>query len=277
MSTPHQVISPYPRKTKPIKTNFSLDWPLVTSTKHSTTNDLPYDIPWLHTYDDHEIANDWSANTTTVFPAAFDPYLYYHISVNPPLFLGASVTPADLVADATLPTWSVFSNGPTSFFILDTRRYRAPSNLSDPSDPTISMLGPLQLYSLLMWLAQPPPPGVSWKFVVSSVPFTKNWRGPSTEDTWAGYLHERTIILDAMWKTSVENSLGVVVLSGDRHEFAATAFPPREESGWPVSATVHEFSCSPLSMFYLPVRTYSQEDMEDVVVKYCKSRTLFYS
>ena len=36
---------------------------------------------------------------------------------------------------------------------------------------------------------------------------------------------------------------------------------------WPVSATVHESSVSPLSMFYLPVRTYKQTDNDDVCVK----------
>lgn len=30
-----------------------------------------YDLPWLHVYDDHEIANDWSANTSGVYAAAF--------------------------------------------------------------------------------------------------------------------------------------------------------------------------------------------------------------
>lgn len=29
-----------------------------------------------------------------------------------------------------------------------------------------------------------------------------------------------------------------------------------------------EFSCSPLSQFYLPARTYSQKDDEDVMIKY---------
>jgi alkaline phosphatase D len=70
--------------------------------------------------------------------------------------------------------------------------------------------------------------------------------------------------------------MGVVILSGDRHEFAATAFPPPPppsvpaeknilglklkvpKKSWPQSATVHEFSASPLNMFYLPVRTYRE-------------------
>jgi alkaline phosphatase D len=46
---------------------------------------------------------------------------------------------------------------------------------------------------------------------VSSVPFTRNWRGPESIDSWAGYLNERQVILDKMWKTE-----GVVVISGVR-------------------------------------------------------------
>ena len=137
------------------------------------------------------------------------------------------------------------------------------------SDASVSMLGMAQLFSLLTWLAQPPPPGVHWKFVVSSVPFTRNWRdAPGTMDTWSGYVHERNIILRHMWKASAEQSVGIVVLSGDRHEFAATAMSPPRDSGWPSQATVHEFSCSPLNMFYLPIRTYVQDDPEDVCLKY---------
>ena len=46
------------------------------------------------------------------------------------------------------------------------------------------------------------------------------------------------------------------------------SFPPPKDSKWPVSATVHEFSTSPLSMFYLPFRTYGEMDDEDVCIKY---------
>lgn len=253
-----------------------IDWPLVASTKHSPAgSNTPYDIPWIHTYDDHEISNDWSANTTTVFPAAFDGYLYYHLAPNPPLFLSASATPQVLVEDATLPSWSTFTQGPASFFVLDTRRYRSEPNPANGSDPDVSMLGMAQLFSLLTWLTRPPPPGVHWKFVVSSVPFTKNWRNvPGTMDTWSGYVHERDIILRHMWKAATEQSIGIVVLSGDRHEFAATAFPPTEGSGWPSHATVHEFSCSPLNMFYLPIRTYVLDDHDDIAIKYSKRQYL---
>lgn len=203
----------------------SPDWPSVSQ-----------NLPWIHVMDDHEIANDWDGNITAPYPAAADPWNLYHTSVNPsPVEAGAS--------------YFQFTHGPASFFLMDTRRYRTPSQPLSANSTEKSMLGSEQLSHLLTFLSRREPEGVKWKFVISSIPFTRNWRFGST-DTWAGYLHERQIILEAMW--SVSPGTGVVVLSGDRHEFAATAFPPPDGSKWPVSATVHEFSTSPLSMFYLP-------------------------
>jgi len=68
--------------------------------------------------------------------------------------------------------------------------------------------------------------------------------------------------------SGTNTNINIVILSGDRHEFAATAFPPPMDSQWPQTAKVHEFSASPLSMFYLPVHTYRQEDDEDVCIMY---------
>ncbi|KAK0899334.1 hypothetical protein LTR02_009734 [Friedmanniomyces endolithicus] len=265
----------------------SPDWPAASR-----------ELPWIHTYDDHEFANDWDGNTTGVFAAANDPYQHYHISVNPP-------------AARKGETYFSFTQGPASFFILDTRRYRSPNDATNGTDPitgdaTKTMLGRQQLSDLLAWLKRPESPGVRWKVVVSSVPFTKNWWF-GAQDTWRGYLGERQIILEAMWDVGLKGGTGVIVLSGDRHEFAATAFPPppdgKEEiiglgpigivanarndpilapisaglrtrrKRWPLSATVHEFSASPLSMFYLPIRTYtesstSEDYLSDVCIKY---------
>lgn len=220
----------------------SPDWPSVS-----------HDLPWIHVMDDHEIANDWDGNTTAPYPAAADPWHLYHTSVNPP-----PVRPGE--------SYFQFTQGPASFFLMDTRRYRSPSQPLSANSSEKSMLGREQLSDLLTFLSRREPEGVKWKFVISSIPFTRNWRFGST-DTWANYLHERQIILEAMW--SVSPGIGIVVLSGDRHEFAATAFPPPEDSRWPVSATVHEFSTSPLSMFYLPFRTYEEREGEgEVCVKY---------
>ncbi|EON63065.1 hypothetical protein W97_02292 [Coniosporium apollinis CBS 100218] len=211
-------------------------------------------LPWIHVIDDHEIANDWDGNTTGVFEAAYDPWTHYQVAVNPPSVRSGQ-------------TYFHFTQGPASFFMLDTRRYRSPAFDKDPWDTSKTMLGRQQLHDLLTFLKNPPPPGVRWKIIASSIPFTKNWRVNSV-DTWAGYLAERQMILEAMWTVGLAGGVGVVVLSGDRHEFAATAFPPPSGSRWPLSATVHEFSTSPLSMFYLPYRTYKQEGEEEVCIKY---------
>ncbi|KAF2113796.1 PhoD-like phosphatase-domain-containing protein [Lophiotrema nucula] len=210
-------------------------------------------LPWIHVIDDHEIANDWSANTTGVYGAAYDAFTNYHASVNPPPVRKGH-------------TYFSFDQGPAQFFLMDTRRYRSPEN-NNATDESKTMLGEQQLSDLLAWIRKPPPRGVHWKILVTGIPFTKNWRFGS-EDTWGGYLVERRKILEAAWDVASTRGIGVVVLSGDRHEFAATSFPPPAGSKWPISSAVHEFSTSPLSMFYLPFRTYSEIDDEDVCIKY---------
>jgi alkaline phosphatase D len=220
-------------------------------------------LPWLHVIDDHEIANDWDSNTTGIYSSAIDPYTHYHASVNPPTYRNSK-------------TYYTFTQGPASFFLLDTRRYRDPEFSQPANSSSKTMLGAAQLADLLSFLRAPTPSGVRWKIIGSSIPFTKNWK-INAMDTWAGYLHERQTILSAMWDTSLKphrsntaTSVRIIILSGDRHEFAATAFPPPKGSQYPPSATVHEFSTSPLSMFYLPIRTYwqSKGDDDDVAIKY---------
>lgn len=229
----------------------SPDWPSVSQ-----------NLSWIHVLDDHEIANDWDKNTTGVYNAAVDPWHHYQTSVNPPKARQAGT----YNTRRTDATYFEFTQGPASFFMLDTRTYRNSSSFLPNNDTSKSMLGATQLADFLAFLEKPEPKGVKWKIVASSVPFTKNW-GVNGDDTWKGYLHERRVILEAMWDVGLRGGVGVVVLSGDRHEFAATAFPPPKDGRWPISATVNEFSTSPLNQFYLPVRTYKQTDEEDVMVK----------
>jgi alkaline phosphatase D len=220
----------------------SPSWPAVSN-----------DLPWIHVIDDHEIHNDWNANMTGMAVPAYDAWTHYNAAPNPPAHRDGA-------------TYFSFTQGPAEFFLLDTRRYRTPAT-KDASDPAKTMLGAQQLSDLLDWIAKPTAPGVHWKFIVTGTPFTKNWQFGS-EDTWGGHLYERRRILEAAWELSTNTDVGVVILSGDRHEFAATSFPPPKDGKWPTSATVHEFSTSPLSMFYLPFRTYKEVDDEDVCIKY---------
>lgn len=219
------------------------------------------DLPWIHTLDDHEIANDWShGNKTAPYPAAADPFIHYHVRANPPIPTSPFAPPDEV-------TYFSFTHGPASFFMLDTRTYR-----TEPAQDNSTILGHAQLQSLLSYLSSPEPKGVYWKIISSSVPFTKNWH-VGTTDTWGGFLNERRTVFEAMWRAERDLGIRIVLLSGDRHEFGATRFPdPFLSDALQPDTTpglgLHEFSVGPLSMFYLPIRTYRQTDDEDVMVKY---------
>jgi len=76
----------------------------------------------------------------------------------------------------------------------------------------------------------------------SSVPFTSLWGHDAQTDAWPGYADEKVALLKALH--SVPN---VIILSGDRHEFAAIEF-----NGDEMDNRVLEVSTSPMSMFYVP-------------------------
>lgn len=148
-------------------------------------------LPWVHAYDDHEIINDWANNETGLYQIAMQPFWNYQGHANPRSEFGPG------------KTYFTFNRGDISFFVLDTRRYR--SALSVPDGPDKTMLGQEQLSSLEKWLNNEP----LWRIVVSSVPFTRNWRGPDAADSWAGYIWERDHLLNLMKQTG-----GAVILSG---------------------------------------------------------------
>lgn len=227
----------------------SPDWPPVAQ-----------NLSWIHVIDDHEIANDWSANSTGVYKAAIEPWEIYNGATNPPRAQQAGSSLARKGA-----TWYEFTQGPAAFFMLDTRSHRS-NNDDAGDDPEKTMLGKDQLHDFLYWLSRPEPKGVKWKVVASSVPFTKNWP-VNNKDTWGGFLNERKVVLEAMWEAGARG-MGVVVLSGDRHEFAATKFPPPAGSKWSEDVAPYEFSASPLNQFSSPVPTYRQTDDEDVMLRY---------
>ncbi|CBQ68470.1 conserved hypothetical protein [Sporisorium reilianum SRZ2] len=195
-------------------------------------------VPVIGIYDDHEVLNNWSGrdendDEIAAYPSANTAWREYIGHVNPePLEPGEN--------------YYTFSYGESAaFFVLDTRRHRTHHTADDDEDKT--MLGYRQKQDLYRWLAAVNET-VAFKFVVSSVPFNTLWGGEldvdGQKDSWAAYNTERLEIAQVL--RYVPN---VMVLSGDRHEFAAVS----------VLDTITEFSTSPLSMFYLPVRTLSPE------------------
>ena len=138
---------------------------------------------------------------------------------------------------------------------MDTRRYRSPTEDTDPADRT--MLGDEQLTSLYTWLSAVNSTA-SFKFVVSSVPFTSLWKYDAQIDSWAAYPKEKAALLEALH--SVPN---VVIISGDRHEFAAIEFSPPDDR---YGHAIWEISTSPLSMFNIPfVRTLQLQSSQTFV------------
>jgi alkaline phosphatase D len=135
---------------------------------------------------------------------------------------------------------------------MDTRRHRSDIEKVEPSRRT--MLGERQLTTFYKWLSKVSVgcslhsflsddlsqvnSTMTFKFIVTSVPFTSLWTHDSV-DSWAAYEEEKAAILDALF--TVPN---VIILSGDRHEFAAIEFSGQNAS----SHRVLEISTSPMSM-----------------------------
>lgn len=203
-------------------------------------------IPTYHIYDDHEIVNDYagqSNDSDPFFQMAAPAYTAYLGNANP--------TPS-------VPGVNYYSMsyGDVAFFVWDTRRYRSANEAIDDEEKT--MLGSQQKEIFLDWLKQVNGTH-TFKFVVSSVPFQTCYGGPNGKfDTWGGFQTERSELMDVM--QYVPN---VIVLSGDRHEFAAVS----------IRETVIDFCIGPLNQFSLPIRTLSQKSGlcatgEDKILKY---------
>lgn len=85
---------------------------------------------------------------------------------------------------------------------------------------------------------------------------TSLWQFDAQTDSWAAFTDEKQTILDALH--TVPN---VIILSGDRHEFAVIEYT----SHLPWSHPVREISTSPLNMFYVPfVKTLANESKTQV-------------
>ncbi|PWN43770.1 hypothetical protein IE81DRAFT_322196 [Ceraceosorus guamensis] len=251
-------------------------------------------IPVIGIYDDHEVKNNWSGlQLLKTFSKRYDTEraeivqdhvqipsvvghdagdeampaqstnnieeVDVHVLAEAPAFEPAKkawreyVGGANPKAAAEEENYYEFRYGSTAFFVWDTRKFRTPHEL--PDDASKTMLGSKQKQVFLDWIKSVNATS-SFKFVISSVPFNTLWGGAldwdGKEDSWNAYRTEREELLEVL--QYVPN---VIVISGDRHEFASvglkTATYPKDD--YPVT----EFSTSPLSMFYLPVRTFSQD------------------
>ncbi|KAF5372929.1 hypothetical protein D9758_001787 [Tetrapyrgos nigripes] len=215
-------------------------------------------LPTFNIYDDHEIMNNFAGDgndSVVPFANAADAFQLYNANAN-----YAPTTKEGVPQDYHFD----FRYGDVAFFVLDTRKHRS-AQRSEPEMRT--MLGDHQLGVLYDWLSRASSftftfifylsiffqvnNTATFKFIVSSVPFTSLWGHDAQYDSWAGFPTEKARLLETLH--TIPN---VIILSGDRHEFAEIEFNGKA----PSDHIIREFSTSPLSMFYIPlVRTLSME------------------
>ncbi|MEZ6038129.1 MAG: alkaline phosphatase D family protein [Planctomycetota bacterium] len=150
---------------------------------------LTNDVPWIFTWDDHEVSNNWDA--------AMSPTLVQNGAQG---FRDWTPLP-----DGPQDIWRRLRFGKgMELFVLDTRRYRD-LNAALPS-PQKTLLGQAQLQWLQQALLDS---DAIWKVIATSVP---TFYGGI--DSWDGFVHERQQLLDFLLASDLHN---VVFLAADQH------------------------------------------------------------
>jgi alkaline phosphatase D len=178
--------------------------------------------PWLITWDDHEVDDNYAALTPSVAQPAFPARraaAYQAFYEHQPL--GRASFPAGL----DLPLYrSVPFGRLADFRLLDGRQYRSVQacggDLStacpESLDPARTMLGAPQEAWLLDGLSRSP---ATWNVLAQQVIMCRADRDPGPElrtsmDNWNGYSPARQRLFDGVAARGVEN---LVVLTGDAH------------------------------------------------------------
>jgi alkaline phosphatase D len=193
--------------------------------------------PWMVTWDDHEVQNNFFGNVNRDLPAAQGMLLqraaaYQAYYEHMPLRKQARVNGPDLQLFRHRTFGSL-----VDFNVLDTRQYRtsqAPECTPDERlandgfcsaslDPERSMLGERQRGWLLDRFDQTT---AWWSVLAQQVPFARvdNEADPALAsyggremDKWDGYAHERDVISAAMAAAAKAKGFAPVVITGDVH------------------------------------------------------------
>jgi phosphodiesterase/alkaline phosphatase D-like protein len=192
-------------------------------------------MPIMAIWDDHEVANDWDANTS--------PSL---------VSLGVQVWNEHIAhAPAEPGTGGIYRkiqpNPLVDIFMLDTRRFRSANSSSDNSKKT--MLGATQKAWLKNELLASQAP---IKFLVSGVPFRYGKGG----DHWSGFTTERNEIFQYILNNQIS---GVTMLSADQH-WSSVHYHPEgfvEVMACPISANLFTPPAKPKSQVPWSMKTYS--------------------
>ncbi|MEB3233264.1 MAG: alkaline phosphatase D family protein [Leptolyngbyaceae bacterium] len=232
--------------------------------------------PLLATWDDHEIINDFAGgavlgtdkvnslfdgdagvfvNDTTVFDSGLQAFQEF----NPLRSLSTGDTGDDRTANETdLYRYSTFGSDAASF-VLDTRSFRdAPLTAPGASatdealaayfeesfDGDRTLLGNAQLEQFKTDLLAAEAAGVTWKFVMSSVPM-QNFGLAVAGERWEGYNAERTEILKFIEENDIDN---VVFVSADFHGNVINNVTYQESAGGEqISTSVFDVMVGPVA------------------------------
>ncbi|WP_431971924.1 alkaline phosphatase D family protein [Nocardia sp. bgisy134] len=190
-------------------------------------------FPWLVTMDDHEVDNNWAANS---------PGLGIDIHLVPTLFRRRRAAAFQAMYEhqplriAQLPRGSGMHlhrryrfGDLAEITMLDTRQYRTPqacggnvtADCDERLDPDRTILGARQRDWLLDGFAASP---ARWQIVGNQVGMSQTDTDPGPDlsvstDSWDGYVADRNTVLGAATDRGVRN---LVVITGDRHQNHAT-------------------------------------------------------
>jgi phosphodiesterase/alkaline phosphatase D-like protein len=203
--------------------------------------------PIFVTWDDHEIADNYSGGSASLDISKYAPakqsFQEYHGRANPD-----GPTPGEL--------YYSFEYGNVGFFVLDGRSFRSFDNATDNSSKTL--LGPVQLAALKSWLSSNNAK-YRIKFVCTGTT-ASGYGSNTTTDSWGGqydgfqtpqgnnngFRTERNALWD--WIDS-NNIVGVVFLAGDMHWGGAFKTAYGTVVG---SRPRYEFLASPFNQAILP-------------------------
>ncbi|MBY0508957.1 MAG: alkaline phosphatase D family protein [Rhodospirillaceae bacterium] len=239
--------------------------------------------PWFVTWDDHEVANDYSRNESETMPdpkeflarklAAYKAY-YEHMPLRPYAAFDGS----------QLSLYQRFYFGDLAEFnITDGRQYRDPIPCQSPEkkagrvvdiaecaeyfDPNRTMFGKAQETWMKNGFAKS---NTAWNVLAHALMFTSfdqilgPQRGVFT-DSWGGYPSARRKLLDMIKQRNIPN---VVTLAGDIHSFFVSDVKDNETD--PASATLmSEFVGTSISSESFNTKLFNSLLPENPHIKFC--------
>ncbi|WP_160135477.1 alkaline phosphatase D family protein [Halococcus salsus] len=186
----------------------------------SNLQDAHAAFPWLVTWDDHEVENNYADEVSQ----ADDPteeFLERRADAYQAYFEHQPLRPSRMPDGPNLPLYRRFTFGDLAEFnVLDTRQYRDDQVYSseEASDPERTILGDEQEDWLVAGLNSSTS---QWNVLANQVPVAATDENPNPDvqdfgggDKWDGYRADRQTLLDTM---AADEDLNPVVITGDVH------------------------------------------------------------